>query len=387
MPYKTKEVATHKFFCNFGSVFYFGRIQNENDMTHIPFNIVIDPMERLLLVNYENDPDTLYTGFEPQVFNDSINGQGHLVIGWRKDGRVDVYHEAGLRLDPEKYDIAGKGLANMIERKMPHAFFEINDHGVQAHYQFLDIHDRLVQIRIAEKHPRKRKPFGLLAPMGAAAENPSAMPLVLLHDFYFVRQKHSDIEVSINGKTHQVDKLPIPMDFRKMTFIRYSPEPLIATFNPAFNGTLPSMELPKETTRLQYKHQDILIEWKQDKAFIKQIKFNNDTYPVELHFDKPFPVFEFQEKDFNLKGRFSIRAHPSTGRICGQYNVDRVGEQIKIVMIPDKGWKPRPNKLSLRFLYTVARVFKHWPKTYEWTAHIEEEDGNFKMSSAWKRIR
>ncbi|TVR44256.1 MAG: hypothetical protein EA394_00385 [Bacteroidia bacterium] len=84
---------------------------NTNVMIHIPFNIDIDPIERLLLVNFENDTDTLYTGFEPQVFDDPFSGQGNLVIGWRNHGRVDVYHEAGLRLDPEKYDIAGKGLA------------------------------------------------------------------------------------------------------------------------------------------------------------------------------------------------------------------------------------------------------------------------------------
>jgi hypothetical protein len=46
-----------------------------------PFCIDIDPMERLLLVNFEKDPDTIYIGFEPQVFDDPINGRGHLVIG------------------------------------------------------------------------------------------------------------------------------------------------------------------------------------------------------------------------------------------------------------------------------------------------------------------
>ena len=60
-----------------------------------PFHIAIDPMERLLLVNFEKDPDSLYIGFEPQVFDDHINGKGHLVIGWRIDGKVDVYHEPG----------------------------------------------------------------------------------------------------------------------------------------------------------------------------------------------------------------------------------------------------------------------------------------------------
>ncbi len=49
----------------------------------VPFSISVDPMQRLLLVNLEKDPDTLYTGFEPQVFDDRVNGKGHLVIGWR----------------------------------------------------------------------------------------------------------------------------------------------------------------------------------------------------------------------------------------------------------------------------------------------------------------
>ena len=61
-----------------------------------PFQISIDPMERLLLVNFEKDPDTFYVGFEPQVFDDNVNGRGHLIIGWRVDGKVDVYHEPGL---------------------------------------------------------------------------------------------------------------------------------------------------------------------------------------------------------------------------------------------------------------------------------------------------
>ncbi len=62
----------------------------------IPFRIDIDPMERLLLVNFEKDRTPPNVGFEPQVFDDSINGKGHLVIEWRQDGRVDVYHQPGL---------------------------------------------------------------------------------------------------------------------------------------------------------------------------------------------------------------------------------------------------------------------------------------------------
>src|SRR5690554_3436918 len=98
---------------------------------HNPFDIHIDPMERLLLINFEKDPDTVYIGFEPQVFNDSINGKGHLVIGWRVDGKVDVYHDPSLKLNPERYDIAGKGLANMVAQEMRQVYYEIKNTGVQ----------------------------------------------------------------------------------------------------------------------------------------------------------------------------------------------------------------------------------------------------------------
>ncbi|WP_439482765.1 hypothetical protein [Cyclobacterium plantarum] len=49
-----------------------------------PFTIEIDPI--ILFVNFENDPDGVYIGFEPQVFDDTLNGKGNLIIGWRLDG-------------------------------------------------------------------------------------------------------------------------------------------------------------------------------------------------------------------------------------------------------------------------------------------------------------
>ena len=357
-------------------------------MLHIPFDIAIDPMERLLLVNFEKDPDSLYVGFEPQVFDDRANGKGHLVIGWRKDGRVDVYHEPGVRPDAHKYDIAGKGLANMLEREMSHAYFEVNDQGVQAHYSFSDLQDRTILIRINEKHPRKRKPFGLLAPMGDVAENPSAMPLVLLQDFYFVRKKHSDITVSVNGRPHQADMLPLPIDGTRMTFIRYSAAPLIATFNPALNGSLPLISAEEGSSLVRHGQSEIHLEWANGYPSIRRMVFQNNRYPVELRFDQPFPALTSLGHTAITGGRFSIEAHPTTGRIAGNYSIEKEGDRIKIVIVPSEGWKPRPDKLSLRFLYTVAKVFKKWPATYQWTAEIEAAGhGDYTMTSGWKRVK
>jgi hypothetical protein len=362
----------------------------QNAMLFNPFNVAIDPMERIILVNFEKDPDSLYIGLEPQVFDDQINGKGHLVIGWRIDGKVDIYHEPGLTLDHNKYDIAGKGLANMLERKMPVAFSEINDFGLQAHYEFQDIHNRRVVIKIAEKNPKKRKPFGLLAPMGDAAENPSAMPLVLLENFYFVREKHSEIDISIDGKQHQSDDfpMPLPMDGTKMSFARYCPDPLIATFNPAFAGELSHLNLDKGALQLSNEHMNFSLAWDGGNPTIKSISFDNKNHPVDLRFTDPFPAIQALENNTSMNGKFEIEAHPKTGRIIGHYTIEKTDGLVTIVMIPSGGWKPRPTKLSLRLLFTLGKIFKQWPTTYKWTAHIQEKtDGSYYMESAWERIK
>lgn len=353
-----------------------------------PFQIDIDPMERLLLVNFEKNPDTIYVGFEPQVFNDDKNGKGHIIIGWRQDGKVDVYHQPSLKLDPKKYDIVGKGLANMVTDELLGASFEVNELGVQAYYQFKDINDRVVIIKIKERSPKKRKPFGLLAPMGNAAENPSAMPLVLLYDFYFVRKKYTEVEISIDGKLHKPDELPIPIDGTKMLFLRYSPKPLIVTLNPAFDDILKPLEVKFQQKLISYGESDIELEWTDNKPAIKRITRNNKTYPVTLLFDKAFPDIETLGENSTSKGSFEIGGHSSSGLIVGHYIIEKKNGVAKIVMIPSVGWKPRPTKFSLLFLYTIAKIFKKWPTTYEWTAYIQEkEKGNHYMQSEWKRIK
>ena len=362
-------------------------MQQKNSMIH-PFRIDIDPMERLLLVNFEKDPDTVYVGFEPQVFDDSVNGRGHLVIGWRQDGRVDVYHQPGLQLDPDKYDIAGKGLANMIEREMAGAAYDVDHFGVQAHYEFRDLHDRAVVIKIREQNPKARRPFDLLAPMGSAAETPSALPLVLLHDFYFVRKRQTSFEISIAGKRHQPDELPVPMDFTRMYFTRYSPRPLIATLNPAFHGRLKPFAVEVGADEVSLGETTLALEWIKGKPALKRLTRHNAVYPLELRFDRAFPSIQALADNARLEGKFEIEGKPSAGRITGGYTVEKKDGQISVTMLPSGGWQPRPTKLSLHFLYTVAKIFRKWPSTYEWTAHIhEEEAGAYTMRSAWRRIK
>jgi hypothetical protein len=349
-----------------------------------PFELQIDPMERLLLINIEKDPDTVYIGFEPQVFDDEINGSGMLVIGWRIDGMVDVYHQPGLKPDPEKYDIAGKGLANLAEREMGGARFDITEKGVQANIAFTDLYGRVVELRVEERSSRTRKPFGLLAPMGDAAVQPSSLPLVLLHDFYFVRQSNTDISVKIDDRLHKPDKLPMPLDFSRMYFARYSPDPLILTLNPAFDGVLAPLPEPVDN-RIIYGETDYELTLNGSVYEIKSLSRSHKGHTVTITFSPDFPnLFSFTGN--KAAGRFEITGDAATGRVRGLYSVRNSNGTLYVEMIPSGGWIPNEKKLSLRFLYRTVPVFTSWPATYRWKAELQkDQSGVIRMSSSWER--
>lgn len=361
-------------------------VNNHSIKIIFPFSIEIDPMEKLLLINFEKDPDSLYLGFEPQVFDDTINGTGYLIIGWRTDKKIDVYHQKSLKLDSLKYSIAGAGLNKMIPVDMEIAFYEVNDFGVQAHFKFQDMLAREVEILIIEKNKSKRKPFGLLAPMGDAATNPTSLPMILLHDFYFVRRNNTNIKVSINDKSHKLDNLPIPMDWQKMTFTRYSPKPLIATLNPEYNGELDALKTIVGQSTIQKDNCTYEIEWIDQNASIKSMSLQNNIHLLTIGFSPSFPNLNTIPSNAKYKGKFTISGHESVGSISGEYTIQSDKGTVHIRMVPSKGWNPKITKFSTWFLFTVAKVFKKWPTTYQWDAELQKSsDGSWHMQSKWIR--
>jgi hypothetical protein len=356
------------------------------DGIFFPFSIEIDPMEKLLLVNFEKDPDSIYVGFEPQVFDDSINGTGHLIIGWRADKKIDVYHQKSLKLDASKYSIAGAGLNEMIPIDMEKATYEVNEFGVQAHYKFRDLLEREIEILIHEKNQRERKPFGLLAPMGDAATNPTSLPMILLHDFYFVRKNETDIKVSINRKSHQLDNLPMPIDWQKMTFARYSPRPLIATLNPEYNGILDGFKPLVGQETFQKGDYIYEIEWVAQAPSIKSMSIKNNIHLLTMSFSPSFRCLNTIPVNTKYKGKFTISGHESVGTISGEYIVQSGKESMNIRIVPTEGWKPMTTKFSTWFLFTAAKIFKKWPTTYQWDAKLHKSlEGLWHMQSKWIR--
>jgi len=352
----------------------------------VPFSMSITPMEALLFVTFEQDPDSVYSAFEAQRFDDDLQGTGRLVIGWRVDGKVDVFHDPQLWLDPDGYDVCEGGLAHMVPRDFKDSFFTVGASGMEAHFSFEDLQGRLIEFQIRERNKKTPRPFGFLAPVGEGSENPSAMPILMLHDFYFVRRKGTEISITINGRSHRPDVINFPIDWSIMYFTRYTPEPMVMFFNPAFAGPVSTLAVTGEERVIE---EDTIyeVDYLDGNPFLKGIQRETDGPSVRLSFEPAFPNLSAFEGP-SATGNFSIKGDPALGEIRGNYTVTRVDDGLKIILVPSGGWIPKKERLGIRLLYTVVGLFRNWPKSYRWTALVHEtRDGQLQMNSSWERIK
>jgi hypothetical protein len=350
-----------------------------------PFHLHVDPMLRLLLINLDRDPDALYKGFEPQAFDDDLHGRGVIVIGWRQDGRVDVFHPPTVRLDPATYAIAGDGLHQMIERPLQDARFDIGPHGVDADVRFEDAAGRSVEVRIVERSRRVAPRIALLAPMGAAATAPSALPLVLMRDFGFVRRSATEAFVAIDGRGHALDHLPVPIDLQRMYFVRYAEAPLIATLNPAHSGRIAAIGVPGGAfvDHAGARHHVERVGGRMSLASIERV---HGDQRVAVAFAPAFPNLLDLAEGAAREGRFTITSDPRVGSVAGSYALRRDGDTVTVRMVPCEGWRPRERRWSVRLMYRVNAAFRSWPSTYVWDATIDlSRRSEPSMASAWTR--
>jgi hypothetical protein len=362
-----------------------------------PFHLDIDPMEGLLLVNFEGDPDRIYLGLEPQAFDDPIHGRGLLVLGWRVDGRVDVFHDPELRLDPETYGIAGKGLHRMEERSFAGARFELGPAGVQVDLRFQDLEGREVRLLVRESDTRPRRPFGLLAPMGSAASDPPALPLVYVHDFYFVRRAGSEVRIEIDGRTHRGDPIPLLLDGTWVHFLRYSPDPFIVTWNPAVEGIPELLEVCTGAApeRFHAEARGVRYDLSANGGFheIRRMSRREGAHEVVVEFAPAFPHLLALRDGIHVSGEFRISAHPTVGTVAGRWRVTRQGRELHMEAIPSGGWTPGEVPRVVRILFRAVSLFRTWPTTYHWQGTLrlppegEEEEALLSFESAWKRTR
>ena len=195
----------------------------------LPFRITSQPIDRLALINFEQDPDTYYNAMELQRVTRGGN-TAYQVLMTRLDGYVELYYDASLGpIDPVTLGVQGKGLdgqfavslaANGIQPDL-----SVDDQSnVHIVFSFTDRHDRLIDVQVHEGIGKQSTPLNLLAPIGVSSEKPTYFPLFWLPGFDFVRTRNLDLAISIDGRaiTPEPFPVPLPMAGQKRNFIRYT---------------------------------------------------------------------------------------------------------------------------------------------------------------------
>ncbi len=354
-----------------------------------PFHLRTQPMRGLVLFNFERDPDRVYKGLEPQAFDDVEHGTGWLVIGWRVDGRVDVFHDSGLRLDPSTYGIAGGGLHRMEERDLSGGRFELGPTGAQVDLSFADLEDRPVRLVVRETDTRPRRPFGLLAPMGSAATDPPALPLVFVKDFYFVRRAGSEVRIEIDGRHHRSDSIPLLLDGTWMRFVRYSATPFVVMWNHRDVDTAHVLTVCGSTAQSHGVHYDLQANGPFHE--IRRMSCSEGDQRVAVEFAPAVPHLLALRAGAEAAGEFRITTEPPAGAVSGSWRVARRGQRLELEVTPSGGWTPGDAQPMARLLFRLIRMFRRWPTSYRWRGVMEIPDQSgdvvdpLPLSSQWER--
>ena len=355
-----------------------------------PFHLDTQPMRALVLFNFERDPDSIYEGLEPQAFDDDVHGRGLLVIGWRVDGLVDVFHDPQLRLDPATYAIAGAGLHRMAARDLSGGRVELGPTGASVDLAFTDLADRPIRLVVRETDTRPRRPFGLLAPMGSAATDPPALPLVYAKDFYFVRRSGSEVRIEIDGREHRSDTLPLLLDNTWMHFVRYSATPFVALWNHRDHDTADVLSTSGVTTRAGGAR----YELRANGPFreIQRMSRDEGGQQVTVDFAPALPHLLALRDGARVDGSFRVSTEPPAGVVTGTWHVVRHGRRVEVEVVPSGGWTPGDAQPMARLLFRVISMFRSWPTTYRWSGTVEvpipdeDPDGSMPLTSRWERV-
>ncbi len=340
----------------------------------LPIRLGIDPMERLLVASFQGDPE--FEGFEPQVFDDPINGRGMRVLRYRKDGKVDVYWQPGVRVDRSTFTV-GTGIGDFAETAIEPAHFEITDRRLDLHLAFTDAQGRKVELRVHEDTHGKSG-FPLLAPVGADVKKPPRLMLVYMPDIDLVRRSGSLVEGRIGDRILSTASLPILLDWHRVLFVRYAAKPVIGTLNPPMSNPL-IVEMPAPGS-VEVDGMMIVVD---ENGNVTNIIVGQEPLQVKLDFTPGFPNLPEIPDRGSAAGRWTI--HTAGVNITGgSFSASREGDRVAVELDVIENWKPSGLPLAMELFTRIIPTFRTWPATYRWRGAVELGTKPF-MSGRWER--
>ena len=341
------------------------------NMFFSPFNMTFDPIDRLMLVDFEEDP--IYYGIELQIFR-IADEEYPLVLLYRKDDLVDIYYTNEAIIDNRKKLIEDL-LTNVSFSQLEKIDFkfQVDSMGLDAYLLLKDKLEKDIEFRIKENTP-ERDLTAMLAPVGADSKNPKYFPVIYLDKFGMVIKKGTEILVKTHGILRKPVELPVRMNGMHIYLARYSLEPIISNWNNSYSGNL--NPILSNTSELKVKNENLIYDILNNEGYyeIKKISGKDEVgHTISFEFSPAIPNLVALKSNMNTKGKFSCCIDERKGIFAGEFYISRVGDIISLSIQPIKGWQPFPGKL--------------WLKTYKWNAEIDIfEKNNIRIQSNWYRI-
>ncbi|MTV24124.1 hypothetical protein FTX61_01620 [Nitriliruptoraceae bacterium ZYF776] len=326
-----------------------------NVSTVVPFHVEVERFAAFLNAELPDHP--IYDGFELQWFDDPRHGTGMLVfLSRRSDRRIDYYHDPGLRLTRTNY-VIGAGTNSWNPTTFEVARLRVGADGVDAEVVFTDRDGRRIELLVDDRAAGPRRPGVLLAPIGAAIEQPRSLLLVLVHGFDLVRRTDTRSRVRIDGADVTTGRLPLAALHRR-ELVKYGGPVTVATLCPD-DGTDRAPRLAAPGTRRT-----------PDGRAIVGLRDDGDGARAELRFTPPLPVPDALPEDRTVVGHLEVRVDDLrvTG---GRWRLRRRGEEVAVHLdVTDRWPLPVGQPPLVAAVTRLVPVFRRWPTTYRWRARL-----------------
>ena len=322
----------------------------------LPIKVKYCPMKKLALIPFENNPDKLYKCLELQYFDSEVSGTGYRIIAYRNDNYLDVYDSYSLVYDKyEKFNVAENGLNKHIQTTLENTMFQTEDGKLTLSFTFNDIENREISFFIKEEINNNTKPMNLLAPVGFGSKNPDFMPLFFLYDFDFIRKKDTIVKCKIDNIDIEIDTFPIPMNFQRRYFTRYSEKCELIEF---INTDYSKLEEVNLDNNLVFHKDNVAYRFEKENA-LKEILVISKENETIIKFTPALNITE------TMSGRFNIQPKSISGHINGEFSVNRKDNIVEFNLRATEGWIPVPNSLITKILFNKNSIFCRWSRNYD----------------------
>lgn len=337
-------------------------------------DVRIDPMDRLFLVNFADDP--VYEGVELQTFPGEDGGaQGARVLLWRSD-TVDVYDLPGRTFDE---DVDRRGLEALLsprgvtlQRTDFDYRFRITEHGLDAELRIRDREGRLVEVEVVET---RGEPVigGLIAPVGATSASPDYLPLFFLDEFALVKRDGTRVRILVDGRERSPSKMTRLIRGPASYFTRYSNRVVIAHWNERRDAVLQTVPLSPGSNVVEAGGLEWRIQWNGERPEVLSVTARSGEDRLTFLFSPALPDLPALRPGTRIEGRFVVNVNDVPGVVAGEYGVERDADRARIVFQPLEAWQP-----------PMVRG-PSWVSSYRYEAELELGVTPPRLESRWER--